>query len=505
MTTVTQNLSDASSRPSVALDATGPAVAGTRTPLRAKVMFGVGTIAEGAQARVTGGLLLLYYSQILHVPAQLVSFALGISLLIDSFFDLMVAQFSDNLRSRFGRRHPLMYASVVPWGITFICLWSPPAQLTHEQLYLWLFVFIMLFRLSTSLYMVPSGSLLPELATDYHERTTLFGYRYMMLGFGGVLAAILAYGFFLQKTPAYPQGQLNPAGYPPMGIAIGLLIMVVCFASTLGTHDRIKFLHRPPVRKVDLGLWMREIASIFNNRNYIIAIISGMISASAGGIVSGLAIYFNTYMFRLPSSNIMLIILTDIISSPASFLLAWAVSRRLGKRHAYMILLSTSLIFVHGPILLRLAGRMPENGSPLLLPILMAANLFAVTLATAGSISGASMMVDVVEENQAKTGRRSEGLVLFCDRTLLKVAQSLATIVPGILLTMLHFPAAANPATLDPSLMRQLASISIPLAVAFSVTSMLLLFLFRIDRHAHARNLELIAAQSAGVETAEDT
>jgi GPH family glycoside/pentoside/hexuronide:cation symporter len=478
----------------IAASAVSPA---PRLPTITKFLFGVGSMADGAQIQIIGGILLLYYSQILRLPVQLVSLALGVSLFIDAFFDLMIAQFSDNLRTRLGRRHLLMYASALPAGVTFMCLWMPPAHLSHAQLFAWLLTFIMLFRFSHSLYMVPSGALLPELAPDYHDRTALFGYRYMLGTIGGAIAAVMAYGVFLHRTPAYPLGQLNPAGYPPMAVAVGVLIMTSSLISSFGTHSRIEGLYKPAPSQFGLSQWFGEIWSIFNNHNFLVAIVAGMLSATSAALVAGLALYFNTFLFQLPSSNVMLIVATQVLSAPIAFFVAAAASRPWGKRRAYMALFVASLFFIHGPIGLRLLGAFPPNGSPLLLPLLMAANTAAVILATAASILNTSMIADIVEENQAKTGRRSEGLVLFSDRLLLKVASSMATILPGILLAVVHFPAAAKPAALDPHIMRHLALIYIPLAVSLSVMSIVSWLLFRIDHAAHARNLETIAARRA--------
>jgi Na+/melibiose symporter-like transporter len=483
--------------PGASLTPPAPGVRPPRLPTTTKFLFGVGSMADGAQIQIVGGILLLYYSQILRLPTPMVSLAIGVSLFIDAFWDLMIAQVSDNLRTRLGRRHPLMYASALPAGITFMCLWMPPAHLSQGQLFAWLITFILLFRFSHSLYMVPSGALLPELAPDYHDRTVLFGYRYMLGTIGGATAAVLTYGVFLHKTAAYPLGQLNPAGYPPMAVTIGVFIIVTNLISGLGTHSRIAGLYRPPARRIPIGQTFREIGGILNNHNFLVAVAAGMLSATAMALTQGLAIYFNTFMFHLPSSNVMLLVATQVLSAPIAFAIAPAASRRWGKRAAYLGLFMSSLLFVHGPISLRLLGLAPANGSHLLLPMLMAANTIAGILATSAAILGTSMIADIVEENQARTGRRSEGLVLFSDRLLLKVAASLATILPGLLLAVVHFPAGAKPATLDPAILRHLALIYIPLAVSFSIAAMATWLLFRIDRGAHERNLEAIAARRA--------
>ncbi|MCW5759191.1 MAG: MFS transporter [Phenylobacterium sp.] len=444
---------------------------------------------------VVGGILLLYYSQILGVPVRLVSLALGVSLFVDAFFDLLVAQISDNLRSRLGRRHPFMYASILPVGISFIALWTPPAGLTSNQLFVWLFVTVTIFRFSHSLYMVPSGALLPEIAQGYHDRTQMFGFRYTLGAVGGAIAAILAYGVFLRKTPEFPQGQLNPAGYPPMAVAVAILMMTTNLISNVGTHSRISQLYRPPRRRVRLAEVAGEVITIFANRNFRIAVLGGILAAVPTALAAGLSIYFNTFIFGLPSRSVAMLVATQAISAPIGFALAAAVSIRLQKRQGYLALYGASLVFVHGPLVLWLAGLMPGSGEPLLLPILILAHAFAGVLGIAASIVNTSMIADVVEENQAKTARRSEGLVLFSDRLMLKLANGLATILPGLMLALVHFPVGAEPASLDPAVMRDLALIYVGLSLALSACAMLTWRLFRIDLAAHERNLATIAAQ----------
>src|SRR6185437_11797839 len=153
-----------------------------------------------------------------------------------------------------------------------------------------------------------------------------------------------------------------------------------------------------------------------------------------------------------------------------------------------------SLVFLHGPLVLRLLGWLPPNGASVLLPILLGAQVAGGVLSISASIVNTSMISDIVEENQASTGRRSEGLVLFSDRLMLKLANALAAILPGILLAIVKFPAGAKPSTLDPAVMRHLAMIYIGLSLLLSAGAILVWLAFRIDQAAHQRNLEAIAA-----------
>jgi GPH family glycoside/pentoside/hexuronide:cation symporter len=462
--------------------------------MRIKFFLGLGSMSDGAQLQLVGGVLLLYYNQILKLPAQWVSLALGVSLFIDAFWDPMLGHFSDNLRSRLGRRHGLMYLAALPAGAAFAAIWVPPAGLSEPGLFGWLLTFVMIFRLSHSLYMVPSGALIPELAPDYHDRTVLIGYRWMLGAMGGAITAVLVYGVFLRKTADFPLGQLNPAGYPPMALAVGLFIASTILISTLGTHSRIATLHRPAVRRVGLVQSVQEIAATLNNHNFVVALVAGMLGATSTALYQGLAIYFSTFMFHLPSSNIMVLILTLVVSAPIAFLIAPAASRRWGKRGACMALFFSSLLFTHGPIILRLIGAFPQNGSPFLLPSLILSGGLSGILSMGGFILSTSMIADIVEENQTKTGRRSEGLLFSSDQLLNKVVSGMATILPGLLLAAVQFPAGAKPETLDPEVMRHLALIYVPLATVLSIISIGMWRFYKISHDDHLRHLEIAEA-----------
>ena len=69
--------------------------------------------------------ILLFYNQILGIDALLVSSALGVAILFDAITDPLVASYSDNLRTRWGRRHPLMLFSAIPLGISITMIFLP--------------------------------------------------------------------------------------------------------------------------------------------------------------------------------------------------------------------------------------------------------------------------------------------------------------------------------------------------------------------------------------------
>src|SRR3546814_378905 len=117
------------------------------------------------------------------------------ALVFDAFIDPAVGALSDRTRSRWGRRHPWMYAAALPIAIGWLLLWNPP-EMSDGLTYIWLFATAVLVRSAVSCYEVPSQALTPELTSDYDERTRITAWRYLLGWAGGLIMLLLAYQVF---------------------------------------------------------------------------------------------------------------------------------------------------------------------------------------------------------------------------------------------------------------------------------------------------------------------
>jgi GPH family glycoside/pentoside/hexuronide:cation symporter len=453
-----------------------------------KVLYGIGGVAYAVK-NTQLGLLLLFYNQLIGLPAQLASLALSISLVIDAVWDPMVGQVSDNFRSRLGRRHPFMYAAALPFALGWVLLFNPPKGWSHAALFCWLLGLIVLCRMAIALFEVPTTALTPELAPDYHARTDLFSYRYVFGALGGVGGAVLGYAVFLRSRPGAPMGQLNEAGYGPYAVAIAALMGASMLIAAAGTHRWIPALYKPPKRPFSLVQMVREILATLVNRNFGAMIVAGVFSGLAGGIGTGLGIYFNTYFWELPSSSLLVLVLEGLISVPVAALLAPTLSRRLGKKGGTVALMCGTLVLSVTPISLRLMGLMPSNGTPLLLGALFVCTLAANACTGGALILSTSMISDVSEESELKTGRRSEGLLMSASSVLQKILGGVAAIVPGLLLAFVHFPQKARPGHVPAEVLRHLALLYLPITALMTALAIVCVSRYRINRQAHESNL----------------
>src|ERR1700685_3412117 len=149
------------------------------------ILYGVGSIAFGVHLTVLTSALLLFYNQVVGLPAAWVGGAMAATLLFDGICDPVLGEWSDHTRSRWGRPHPFMYASALPTAVAFYFLFNPPIGWTQIHLLIYMAVMLMTVRVLLSLYEIPSSALGPELTLDYDQRTTLMSSRFFFGTLGG--------------------------------------------------------------------------------------------------------------------------------------------------------------------------------------------------------------------------------------------------------------------------------------------------------------------------------
>ena len=213
---------------------------------RTKFFYGFGSISFGIKNNGFSYFVLFVYSSVFGLPAWMAGLALNLILVADAITDPLVGYSSDRLRSKWGRRHPFMYAAAIPVAFTFYFLWTPPADLTDWQLFSYLLICATIIRVFITFYEVPSVALGPELTSNYVERTSLMSYRYFFGWFGGLTTYNLVWWVFEDK---YEGGRFNPELWSEYGLIAAILIFIGIIVTSLGTHRHIPDLIKPPEKK----------------------------------------------------------------------------------------------------------------------------------------------------------------------------------------------------------------------------------------------------------------
>lgn len=468
----------------------------TRLPIWTKLAYGFGAVAFGVKNNGFDYFLLLFYSQVMGVDAPLVGLALLIALLFDAFSDPVVGYLSDNTYSRWGRRHPWMYVSALPVAICYLLLWIPPSGLTGNELFPYILLLAILIRVCITLFEVPSSALSAELTQDYDERTSLFSYRYFFGWIGGTLMATVALAVFLAPTEEIPNGLLNKQGYGVYGISASILILISILVTALGTHRQIAhFKPPPPKRAMSLKRIFVEIYETLGDRSFLALFLTALFGAVAAGLSAGLTFYMSGYFWEFSTDQISVLSFSIIISAFLALFISPIISKRVGKKRGAIIVGVSAFTIAPMPVVLRLLDLMPENGDPMVFPIVWLAFIAEITFVITLSILTSSMMADLVEDSEIRTARRSEGVLFAAVTFARKAVQGFGVLAASAVLALVQFPKGVAPGQVPEETVFKLGLYYAPILFVIWMLAIACLKLYRIDRGMHEENLRKLAAQ----------
>jgi len=484
-----------------------PHQAAGRPPLGfvTKIVYGIGAVAYGVKDQGLVSLLMIFYNQVLGLPAATVGATLGLALILDAVADPLIGQTSDTWTSRWGRRHPFMYVSVLPVALSYLLLWNPPQSLSAAQLGLWLLVCILVVRTCITLFEIPSAAMISEFTQDYDQRTSLLSYRFFFGWIGGTAMTLLAYRVFLVPDATHPVGLLNRNGYSHYAVLAAILMMASILISAVGTHRWIPWLPKAADKQGrSAASVLSEMLGTFRHRSFLIILIVGLFTSMASGVSGALGVYIGTYFWKLTAAQLGGLILASAVGTLAALALAPLVSTKLGKKSGVTVFGLVSLASSSLPILSKQLGLLPDLIGAKILPVLYASTFIGVTSTIIASILLASMVADVVEDSELKTGRRSEGLFFSASSLVQKSVSGFGIMISGQLLRLAEFPAHADPQSLDPQILVQLIWLYLPLVMGLILAAIVALQFYKIDRETHESNLRALAdIQAAGGSEAE--
>jgi Na+/melibiose symporter-like transporter len=453
-------------------------------------------VAYGVKDNGFQTILLPFYNLVLHLPAPLVGLAIFIALVVDAFLDPIVGHLSDNLRTRWGRRHPLMYLSALPVAVSYLLLWNPP-HWSQGALFLYLIVVAIVVRTFITFYEIPSSALIPELTDNYDDRTSFASYRVFFGWYGGLMMLQLAYFVFMRPDATHKVGQLNPVGYSYYGMTAAVVMFAAILISAAGTHRFIPLFRQPEARRLTLFQYAREMIATLGNRAFLTLVSSAVFSSLATGLVFALTFYVNTFFWKFSAKQIGLLTISTFVAVLIAFVISPTISRLLGKKRAAITMFAFGIIVNSMPLILGLLGILEAKPSPGLIGLIFGFSSIGAAFAIGSSIMVVSMIADVVEDSEITTGRRSEGLFFAGSSFVQKAASGLGLFAAGLVLSAAHFPSDKLPGQVDPHIVWNFCALYLVTVFVLYGVAFWILSHFPISRDTHQANLQKLSEEAA--------
>ena len=461
-----------------------------------KVSYGVGQAAEGIKNAAFNVFVFFYYTQVLGLPTVYTGIAIGIALAVDSITDPLIGSLSDNWQGSNGRRHPFLYVSILPLGLFFIGLFNPP-ELEEFTLFLWLTVFSVGTRAMMTLYYVPHVSLGAELSEDFNERTEVVAYRYFFSYVGGILTYIIGFVVY------FPDTQFNVEAYAPFGLTLSLLMMASILITALGTKRRIPHLPASRINRESVSILrvlhktLLEIRSALTNRSFRWLFAGVLIVFAMVGVDNALNLHMNTYFWELQGGGNLFFFAATPVGALIGTALASPLTRWFDKKPSVIIGTLCWALCQVIPVVLRLLGWFPENGTSELLYSLIVIKFIQGLGVVQALIAFNSMVADVVDEHELITGLRQEGIFFSSVSFSNKMTSGIGTVAAGFALALIDWPTGAavqTAADIAPETIAWLGLIYGPIVSGFALVSAYCYSKYGLNRQRHAEIVEELAA-----------
>jgi GPH family glycoside/pentoside/hexuronide:cation symporter len=412
-----------------------------RIPFSLLAAYGSGGIIPIALFNIAGMLIGLMGN----ISLGLSAFWLGVIMIIprlwDALSDPIIGHLSDNTRTRWGRRRPFLLIGGVSVAVTFVIMWWIPkgdmvrVWFPSESGFQWFQLSYILFTLllfftACNVFEIPHGALGMEMTTDYHARTRLFSAKSFV---GNLFAMSTPWLFVLANMEVFK----GPGGNAADGMRyVSLLIAVILIPLSFWWFFK---LHEPgfvKVAKQQKTPFWEDMKHAATNKNFIMLTLTIFTLAMGFNFVQLLGSYYIAFYYvcggdivagsSLSAINGTIWAITGVL---AVFPLNW-ISPKLGKRNT----LTISILLMCLAQLSKIVCYNPTYPYLLIIPtiLLSIGMLFLFTL-------GPSMVGDICDEDELKTGRRSEGSFYAIFWWFIKLGTAFASLVGGALIVFTMF------------------------------------------------------------------
>jgi GPH family glycoside/pentoside/hexuronide:cation symporter len=410
--------------------------------------YSVGECASSLIMNSLFGYAMLYYTDALGLHHANAGIAMAVAVFWDAITDPLMGHISDNTKSKFGRRHPYMLLGALATVATYVFLWYVPSVFTSnmEMLFWYLVGINLLQRTAITVFYVPYIALGFEICTDYRGRVTLQGIRSAMNMLANVIGPGLSWVIFFSNNEGVRATSVA-GNYLSMGLSFAAVSLACMLAVLLLTRKYIKDSRQMPTEGNTIRGFIKDMREILTDRfpRYVFVFI--MVVTVGIALVSSLQMYLYEHFMRFGGIEKTITHSGSMVGFGIGSLTASFLAKKFDKKGGVYFggFLSVGCNFLLAALFLPgvlVPGQTVTVFSHSIPIAFIVFALFHGLYWTGNGIvipTVTSMMADVSEINEIRTGLNKDGAYAAVFSFAQKCAISLAVLITGYTLMFIGF------------------------------------------------------------------
>lgn len=393
-----------------------------QSQLSAKLAYGAADIYGGGSFLIISILYLVFLTDVVGMNPALAGSIPMIGKIWDALTDPLMGNIVDRTESRYGSKRFYLLIGSFAGSITFAMMWLSISATPQITYFFYLLMYI-LFSTGFTIVMVPYNALLPDMISDYTQRSAYTMYRMIFSALAAILAGLVP-NMMVQRL-----GSSVEQGFLIMGITFGIIFFLSIFFTFMKSWEKAR-----PVVKTSFKDSFKESFSVFRNRSFRLYLGIFLFGQGSADFITTLVIYFLAVVLRQPEQFTFIMAGVLISQLLAMFIFQIVLKKTSKKFPVYLgfpirIVATISMIFfayANAPIL----------------PIFIAS--FVSGLGTAASsVTSYAILSDLTDVDYLITSKRRAGVYSGMATFSRKIANGLAIWLIGILLSVFQYDANA--------------------------------------------------------------
>jgi GPH family glycoside/pentoside/hexuronide:cation symporter len=338
----------------------------------------------------------------------------------DAIFDPLIAQLSDKSKNPRGRRIPFMKFAILPSVLFCFFVFYPLHSSQSSANVVWLVCMLIGFYVSTTTYIIPYNSLLPELAPGPDDKVRLSTFQSLGYVFG---IAVASNAFNIADLIQKHFGVASRLAALQYTVAMFAALAAVFMAITAWSIDEKKY----SVSKPSAVPIRAALKQTLTNKNFLFFIVADFSYFIGVTLITAGLLYFVHVLLGLPELIGNRLMITMVLCSFIFYPITNILSRKIGKKPIVIFsLLLLSVVFAG----IYFLGKFDIDPSVQIYSLIILASIPVASL----NILPVAILAEIIVKDSADTGHNKEAIYFAVRYFFVKIAQTFGIALFAMLL-----------------------------------------------------------------------